>query len=158
MSVQKIYMISNGPLKYIGSTKLPLNIRLRQHFYNYNNWKNNKYCYTSVFDLFNDNNDNVIIELLYQEDCERKDLRKAEGTFINLYKNNGCVNRKNEGVILDAEYFKQAYKKHEVKIKANRKIRDAKNRLILNEKKRLYRLKKKNESILYTDIINNECY
>lgn len=157
MSVNKIYMVSNGSLKYIGSTKHQLDIRLRQHFYNYNNYKNNKYKYVSIFDLFENDIENVKIELLNEGEWDKKETRVNEGSFINLYKNDGCVNIKNEGVILDREYYKASYKKYEDKRKEARKIYNVENRLKLNEQKRLYRLKKKESNILYINNINNEC-
>jgi hypothetical protein len=150
-------MISNGLSKYIGSTKHPLDIRLRQHFYNYDNYKNNKYCYVSVFDLFEQNIDDVKIELLIEGEWDKKETRMLEGSFIKAYTDDGCVNKKNEGVTLDYAYYKASYKKHEDKRKESRKIRDAENRLKLNERQRIYRLKKKENNNLYTNNISDEC-
>jgi len=83
---------------YIGSTKLELNNRLKQHELNLRKYNRQKYNYVSSFDVLNKGN--YKIDYLHKGEHNRKSLRVIEGKMIKKFlklKDCNVVNDKLEG-------------------------------------------------------------
>jgi len=90
-----IYKISYEGLDYYGSSNNK--DRFIKHKNNYKRYKNGKYNYTTVFDLFENakkNNELPIFEIIacFREQLCRQCQRKIEQRFID---NNKCINKNN---------------------------------------------------------------
>lgn len=75
---------------YIGSTKLPIEQRMKIHEANYKKWLNGKYGYCSSYEILK--NGNYKIRLL--KDCPLETLLFNETYYIKLFRftSNRCVN------------------------------------------------------------------
>lgn len=103
----KVYrLIAPSGLQYVGSTQQPrLSDRLRNHREKYRRWKKGlDRNYISSYELFEEDYDGVVIELLESYPCNGIDeLHKREGHWIRTIEG-GCVNRRVSGRT-DAEYY-----------------------------------------------------
>jgi hypothetical protein len=87
----KIYVLRSHQTEdiYIGSTTTKLSKRFHNHKSKFKLWKNEKYPYTTSFELMK--YDDVYIELLQGYSCDSKmELHKREGEFIRSV---DCVNK-----------------------------------------------------------------
>lgn len=122
-------------LFYIGSTCSPLSKRLHEHKKNYNQYLNQKYHFTSSFELFKFGN--VKIELIENCSCNSKaELERREGQLIREYKDN-IVNLRIPGLIVKdyhKDYNKNYYEQNKDKIsKKNREYYSNKKALLSTE-------------------------
>jgi hypothetical protein len=152
----KIYMITDNAYteKYIGSTTVGLSSRIAQHRRNYKRYKDGKYHFITIFDLFDKYDiNNCKIELIEEAPCDTKEqLRKIEGQHI---RNENCINKRIEGRT-DKEYYeeykiklledkKEYYKNNINRIKARKKAYYENNKEKDNARSREYREKHKDE-------------
>ena len=83
--IYKIYSPSNPELVYYGSSCQKLCQRLEKHQINFRQYKKNKYCKMSSFQIFENCND-YIIELVEYFPCNNKqELRIRERYYIQNY-------------------------------------------------------------------------
>jgi hypothetical protein len=124
----KIYKIVGSGLTYYGSSCAPtLAKRLAQHVDDYKRYKNGKYGYTTSFNII-ELGDYTIV-LVEKFPCESKDELHARERFY--IENNDCVNKR-----IPNRTKVQYYKDNIIRITANQKIYDEKNKIATKLKRR----------------------
>jgi hypothetical protein len=140
----KIYAIRSYQTDdiYIGSTVQFLYMRMATHRRNYKLWKENRYHYTTSFEIMK--YDDAYIEEIEKCPCnDKNELNRREGQLIREMK---CVNKRIEGrtkkeyEIDNKEYIKQKKKKkylmNKEKIKKRSKAYYEKNKEKIKEKEK----------------------
>ena len=128
----KIYCIRSHQTDdiYIGSTCSPLHKRFYQHKKNYRKWKNEKYNYTSSFEILQYKD--VYIELLEEYPCNNKmELHKKEGEHIRSM---NCVNKK-KPYITEEERKENRIKNNKIRYENNKDEINKKNKKYYEENK-----------------------
>ena len=140
----KIYCIRSHQTDkiYIGSTCSPLHKRFYDHRKKYKCWKNNKYGYTSSYELME--YEDVYIELLEEYPCNNKmELCKKEGEYIRSM---DCVNKMKRPFITEEEN-KQRNKEYAKEYRKNNieTIKEKKNKYMKEYSLKLENKQKKSE-------------
>jgi len=149
----KIYkMESPNGLIYIGSTCHPtLAMRKAKHKINFKHWQQGKYGYTTSYQLFEEDENNVQIYLIENYPCNNKDeLTSREGYWIKKF---DCVNKviigrtKQQWTIDNAEKLKEM--KQEYYIDNKEKLKARSNKRYIEKKEEILKL--------HSEKINCEC-
>lgn len=138
----KIYTIRSHQTEdiYIGSTVQPLTKRLSDHKKDYKRYKNDKYGYTSSYEIIQ--YEDAYIELYESYPCNnREELLRREGELIREL---DCVNK-----VITGRTKKEYVEENKEKItEYQKKYRNDKKEILL-QKKKLYYNKNKNQIIEY---------